>query len=112
MREFKFRFWDMILKSMNYRNPLTYDFAHKEIIPQQFTGSIDCKGNEIYEGDIVLLSEGFHPRKRPVVFSEYGAWYIGELGISFGQIKADGFVHCEVIGNIYENPKLLSGSEV
>ena len=77
----------------------------------QFTGSVDRKGNEIYEGDIVLLDEGFYPRKRPVVFSEYGAWKIGELGILFGQMKADGFVHCEVIGNIYQNPELLERSE-
>ena len=76
----------------------------------QFTGSVDRNGNEIYEGDIVLLDEGFHPRNRPIVFSEYGDWSIGELGISFGQMKADGFVHCEVIGNIYQNPELLERS--
>lgn len=76
----------------------------------QFTGSVDRKGNEIYEGDIVLLEEGFYPRKRPIVFSEYGAWYIGELGISFAQMKADGFVNCEVIGNVHQNPELLESS--
>jgi len=73
----------------------------------QFTGSVDSNGKEIYEGDVVELEEGFHPRFRPIVFTEYGSWYIGECGISFGQMKANGFVHCKVVGNIHENPELI-----
>lgn len=73
----------------------------------QFTGSVDNKGKEIYEGDIVKLSDAFFPRFRQIIFDYYGSWYIGDLGISFGQIKANGFVDCEVIGNIFENPELL-----
>lgn len=73
----------------------------------QFTGSIDNKGNEIFEGDIVKLSDGFFPRFRPIVFCEYGYWNIGNLGISFAQLKADGFVECEVVGNVFENPDYL-----
>ena len=93
--------WVVCEGEINHRNAPLYPLM-------QFTGSVDCKWNEIYEGDIVLLGEGFHPRKRPIVFSEYGAWDIGELGVSFGQMKANGFVDCEVIGNIYENPELLT----
>lgn len=74
----------------------------------QFTGSIDNKGVEIYEGDIVRMPKGFHPKNREIVFTEYGSWYMGHCGIGFGNLKANGFVDCEVIGNIYENPELLA----
>lgn len=73
----------------------------------QFTGSIDNKGVEIYEGDIVQMPEGFSPRNREIVFSEYGCWYMGRLGIDFGNLKANGFVDCEIIGNAFENPELI-----
>ena len=68
----------------------------------QFTGSNDKNGEEIFENDIVRLEEGFSPRNRPIVFTKYGSWSIGELGFLIGQMKADGVVHCEVIGNIHE----------
>ena len=119
MREIKFRKWHKELQDMTFwdgskgSNNLFWHTLteYPEMYSlMQFTGSVDRNGNEIYEGDIVLLDEGFYPRNRPIVFSEYGAWNIGELGISFGQMKADGFVHCEVIGNIYQNPKLLERS--
>ena len=96
-----------------YEGTKTFIVAHFnvfEVKPEsvsQFTGSIDSQGKDIYEGDIVELSEGFHPKLRPIVFNEHGAWYIGELGVSFEQMKANGFVDCKIVGNIYENDELL-----
>jgi uncharacterized phage protein (TIGR01671 family) len=63
----------------------------------QFTGSIDKNGVEIFENDTVRLEEGFSPRERKIVFSHYGTWMIGRLGIGFDRMKANGFVYCEVI---------------
>ena len=86
-------------------NPETNAFQGKQmedIKVMQFTGSIDINGKEIFESDIVRLGEGFSPRNRPIVFTKYGSWSIGELGFLIGQMKADGVVHCEVIGNIHE----------
>lgn len=81
---------------------------YPENIPvMQFTGSVDRNGKEIYEGDIVDLGKGFTPQYRPIVYTEYGSWSIGHIGIGFGSMKANGFVYCEIIGNIHENPELL-----
>ena len=122
-RLFKFRAWEKeqnrMFKVFGFNEHLVFEqtwdspsikeniFEIEDCHIMQFTGSIDNKGNEIFEGDIVKLSEGFFPRFRPIVFSEYGYWNIGNLGISFAQLKADGFVECEVVGNVFENPDYL-----
>lgn len=86
-----------------YQGTKTFIVAHFnvfEVEPEsvsQFTGSIDKNGVEIFENDMVRLEEGYSPRERKIVFCEYGTWMIGSLGIGFGQMKANGFVHCEVI---------------
>ena len=81
----------------------------KDAIIMQFTGSVDNKKKEIYEGDIVKLLGDFHPRYRIINYCEYGSLFeIGELGLSFGQMKKDGYVDCEVVGNIFENPDLTT----
>jgi len=51
MRKIKFRFWDVTLKKMCFRKPLTYDFSVKDIIPLQSIGREDKKGIEIFEAD-------------------------------------------------------------
>lgn len=79
-------------------------FEVEEDSVSEYTGSIDRNKNEIFENDIVKMPEGFHPKNRPIVYSECGCWRIGDLGISFGQLKANGFVDCEVIGSTYNNP--------
>jgi len=124
-RELKFRAWNIPNKTMymdiqngvlcqNEKGHIVLGTSFGTICKDagskvmQFTGSVDNEGKEIYEGDIVELSNGFHPKLRPIIFDDYGAWSIGILGVSFGQMKANGFVHCKIVGNIYENPELLS----
>lgn len=80
----------------------------------QFTGLLDCKGKEIYEGDIIMSR---NPKKSGiVVFGEhsnslgkYSGWFIKRI-LKIGNPKNESIIDfnvSEVIGNIYENPELL-----
>ena len=70
----------------------------------QFTGLRDKNGKEIYEGDIL----SYHSKKGWEVFFEDGCYYMmyGDHSFLFEKMRA---IESEIIGNIYENPKLLEG---
>lgn len=126
MRDIKFRGWDgenmyTPSDSHKYANAIFWSFyeiakTQKEkecIFLMQYTGLLDQKAKEVYEGDIInyLTSENcireivfensaFHARPHgyvkgdpthPLFFTTLGQW--GEF---------------EVIGNIYETPNLLT----
>lgn len=67
----------------------------------QFTGRTDKNGKDIYEGDIMMYSNGV---KTEVEWSQNERFGVNNDGYDF---------HCdrheyEVIGNIYENKELLA----
>lgn len=73
----------------------------------QFTGLTDKNGVDIYEGDIIDSGSG----NGPVTYTDYG--YVIERGKFPGQEKQATMplaipYKVEVIGNIYENPELLT----
>lgn len=86
----------------------------------QYTGFHDRFGNEIYEGDIVLLDcydyeEPLFSGEFKVIYDEEkGMWLLVDLenkdrDFTFGEIKGYYKAEIEVIGNIYDNPELLGG---
>lgn len=121
-REIKFRAWDAVNKMMDcnvfingdgsvydYASP-TYNTPNIEIERQdftimQYTGIKDMYGIDVFEGDILKLSNVFDNQgyfKKAVVTFEDGAFEC-----NYSLLKRYAKNTFEVIGNVYENPELL-----
>lgn len=112
-RIIKFRYWNTVNKimilnpQMPYKEGWTIEqlFSERGWVWLQFTGLLDKNGKEIYEGDIVRISDDF---------IEIMEW-VGDGDWMGEKQPLVGFVHhqsiykkpIEVIGNIYENPELV-----
>lgn len=76
----------------------------------QFTGLTDKNGKRIFEGDIVRW-----PGRKEVGIVQYGEFNCsccdGVFGWHFGTEDIRDHDSYEVIGNIHDNPELLSDSE-
>jgi uncharacterized phage protein (TIGR01671 family) len=113
MREIKFRHFQgkfmsnnlqpLDIRDENFRTVLINSNGHG--IWMQYAGLKDKNGKEIYEGDIISMTEyGMH--KNFTVEFKDGAFYplvLEQWGCCNGFYNND----TEVIGNCYENPELL-----
>ena len=116
MREIKFRVWDNKNNIMLQVHNLSSRFSDEDelgflIFPlMQYTGLEDKNGKEIYEDDVVVLSNTLADGDKKTCKAVMDGWQ------SLFESLGDGF-YCsmgntaqnfrEVIGNAYENPELL-----
>lgn len=134
MREIKYKAWDIEKKKMftvtaiypwhKYKKGYmcrvkdgSQDRPTKNVHLLQYTGLKDRNGEEIYEGYIVRLNNLVETFVAPVVYNQdeccfdllHPEGYRGHWGLNKRTIAT-----CEykVMGNIYENPELLSIEEV
>lgn len=115
MRDIKFRAWDK--RSLKWFDMSTFSimpdgiqvnvpglgpvFVREDYDLMQYTGLIDVNHREVYEGDILKVTNphtGTSAIKR--------VWWNGETA-RFNGIPTSLVNVYEVIGNIYENPELL-----
>lgn len=123
-REIKFRAWDGNTMQTNFLLLSCDGTVHakegngpllqRDWIIMQYTGLKDKNGKEIFAGDIVWDEEwGYDPKtgKKDVgqfCWDEDGRWVL--VGGKKSEYALGGYVYhpFKVIGNIHENPELLS----
>lgn len=131
----RFRVWDKTCKTMYEADDIMYiDFREKEIcvetlfferasrydfddiVLMQSTGLKDKNGKEIFEGDIVKVTDGDERTNFPdggigtiCGLDEIFMWYIdGQVHNGLFDISQEYYI--EVIGNIHTNPELAEVS--
>ena len=134
MREIKFRAWDSSRNKMFFSNEhkwvefkinsdgvlIAVNYARgggEHSLPvMQYTGVNDCNGVEIYEGDLVRITDTEEPRINFVGQVKFGVRGYPAFDLydscntqlmdEYNTLTNDDLTF-EVIGNVYENPDLI-----
>jgi uncharacterized phage protein (TIGR01671 family) len=135
MRDIKFRAWDKNTERMHYSSdaknydensgreyfPFVFEIGYKgnkDLELMQFTELSDNKGKEIYESDIINVTNcectGYDDQGNEIYVDCIGKVLFKDGtfvfdGHSAGTIPLSAFIaEMNVIGNIHENPELLN----
>ena len=127
MREIKFRAWDKTNAIMIFDDIWVHCYGSKSNLPDfhiaetpseetydartdleimQYTGLKDKNGKEVYESDVVRILNN-----TTVVYYENGGFRVGSLFKSSLIYLNENNVEFEVIGNLHENPELLTKTD-
>lgn len=95
-----------IITHFSIQNDKIVSSIEAQVLPEtvgQFTGLKDKNGKEIFEGDIV--KDGWIEDNFGIVEFKEGSF---DLGLSYSEYISEQYQDSEIIGNIYENPELLT----
>ena len=132
MRNLKFRIWDKQFNKFLYQLPEKHHLDWGRFDVQQFTGLLVKQGKEIYEKDIVKITQQVHfdmlNKERVEILEEI--WRVewktewGKIGFVIPSLNIKGKEwlltsdaclffppkqeEMEVIGNVWDNPELLN----
>ena len=124
MREIKFRAYDIKTNQMmGTLTPFDIDYVTPPFIGgcelMQFTGLKDKNGKDIYEGDIVELKTSSGASNSPLPGIYWVKYFCDGFRLAYDSFGEENYQHglgespngtTTVVGNIYENPELLSPS--
>ncbi len=130
MREIKFRIWHKkgkewcgILHPNETISPYSLEYEQEDLVFCQFTGLKDSNGKEIYEGDILSITEYEDDSNREysyIVEVRFGGREFPTAFVILNKrfSRGEDVLSCRigpqrnmiVIGNILENPELLTKS--
>jgi len=82
----------------------------------QYTGITDKKGREIYEGDVLCIDDWYSDTQNGIAINripnnrlEAVEWSVDGMWITTdSELLMEQASESEVVGNIYENPELLT----
>ncbi len=106
------KYWSCYLYEKNGSH-YCCDSTDEDVVMMQYTGIKDCKGKDIYEGDVIRNPNSTEPEDVgfEVCFDGFGFKYKSVFLIEGKKMIGDPFSHTssdyEVVGNVYENPELL-----
>ncbi len=115
-REIRFRFWNHIVGRMT---PISYTLEHLHVetvnftnlIPLQFTGSLDWINARIFESDILKVHRDGIGSPIPSDFIGEVKFYEGCFWVDNGKMSFpvwQEITEWEIIGNSYETPNLIT----